>query len=59
MSLDLDLQKARANPICDVCEGTGIVATTTLDPDSHEYVPDGDEPCICTLPDEDDYIEEQ
>ena len=31
----------------DVCDGSGIIETTALDSDSHQYVPDGKAYCPC------------
>lgn len=30
-----------------VCDGSGLVAKTAYDSDSHAYYPDGEEDCIC------------
>jgi hypothetical protein len=31
-----------------ICDGSGLVGKTAYDSDSHNYYPDGDEPCLCT-----------
>lgn len=43
--------KKMADPECQICEGEGVVGTTWNNPDSHQEEPDGEERCICTLPD--------
>lgn len=44
---------------CEICEGTGIVATMWLNPITHMSEPDGEETCICVLDDheiDEDYV---
>lgn len=43
-----------ADPECLVCGGTGMVETTCINPDSHQEERDGEERCVCTLPDYED-----
>ena len=45
--------------VCEFCQGTGYVATTWTNPETHLEEPDGEEVCVCRLPQEDEEIIEE
>ncbi len=52
-------QDRKGEETCEICKGTGTVATYWTNPETHQWEPDGEDDCVCQLPDEYDETPEE